>query len=794
MQRIISVYFIFLGFLTSYAGNIDDNKRSVTKPSQPVSQLNVTAGGKVYYEVDGKPFLFIGTEIRVDAFQNCETQSVESLEKYFRASADLGVTTVLIPIEWRRIEPVKDTYDFTDVGVLLGYAKKYGLKAEFLWFSTNMCGDSHSFHIPDYIWNDEVNYPKYQTTHKGWWWSYYGYMGLLWLSNPALLQRETKAVGELMNYVSTWDSQNGATHVLTGIQLYSEPDAFARWRLTLQNIKLPDGSRNITVQEAWDDLCTALDVVGRAFKESSYPVLTRTNLIQLQVPDCGWEDFAVRIFNLEGVDAVGNDSYTTDLNATRKSLLDLAGSAYGNSNFPHIAENKGSYANTPSLILLAVSMGGGYNIYDIATPKHFIDHPGNDPAFAAGIDHGILTTYNYLQPDSATDLKDKPHTKETRVLLKGLKDAAYPLIMTNNSDIATFNIVTDLPQKDFEQTVSTGTVNFHFKTNQAGVGFGLKCKDDIVLFCTKKCSITLNNILFTSVAYGKYNNDGTFITDSVCNTFIGNEIDVEGGKVLRVIIDSLLPVSNDNIDYNLLNFENESETNNIIAHLHTTDWQINSEYTRDLFALNSNRSGSNATERCASFTGYNSTNEWWYGLDIVLNQPIVLNAQMKYLHAAIMTNNINADINRGLMLLNSSGAEISQGWVSVSDKWTDYVFPIPDGAANIGELRFMFNHQTEGLVTYLDEIVINNDPNPRVKITDLIDNHEIEDDVVVCPSEDWSIEICSATGDSGVEIYDISGNLIYNDKILENSFRLPVHNPGVYLVKNKNKVYKVCVK
>ncbi|MDY0104327.1 MAG: DUF4978 domain-containing protein [Lentimicrobium sp.] len=794
MQRITYIYFILFVFLTSYAGNIDDNKRSVTKPSQLVSQFNITTGGKVYYEVDGKPFMFIGTEIRVDAFQNCEAQSIESIEKYFRASADLGVTTVLIPIEWKRIEPVKDTYDFTDVGILLGYARKYGLKAEFLWFSTNMCGDSHSFHIPDYIWNDEVNYPKYQTTHKGWWWSYYGYMGLLWLSNPALLQRETKAVGELMNYVSTWDSQNGATHVLTGIQLYSEPDAFARWRLTLQNIKLPDGSRNITEQEAWNDLCTALDVVGRAFKESSYPVLTRTNLIQLQAPDCGWEDFAVRIFNLEGVDAVGNDSYTTDLNATRKSLLDLAGSAYGNSNFPHIAENKGSYANTPSLILLAVSMGGGYNIYDIATPKHFIDHPGNDPAFAAGIDHGILTSYNYLQPDTSTDLKDKPHTQETRVLLKGLKDAAYPLIMTNNSDIAAFNIVTDLPQKNFEQTVSTATVNFHFKTNHAGVGFGLKYKDDIVLFCTKNCSIKLNNILFTSVTYGKYNNDGAFVMDSICNTFTANEIYVEGGKVLRVKIDSLLPVSNDNTDYNLLNFENESETNHIIVHLHTTDWQTNTKYTRDLFALNPDKSGINATERCASFTGYNSANEWWYGLDIVLKQPIEINSQIKYLHAAIMTNNINADINRGLMLLSSSGAEISQGWVSVSDKWTDYVFPIPDGATDIGELRFMFNHQAEGLVTYLDEIIINNDPNPRMKITDLIDSHENEEDVVVYPSEDRSIEIRSVTGHFSVKIYDISGNLIFNDEILENRFRLPVHKPGVYLVKSKSKVFKVCVK
>ena len=61
-----------------------------------------------------------------------------------------------------------------------------------------------------------------------------------------------------------------------------------------------------------------------AFKGSKYKVLTRTNLIMLQEANSNWESFAPRIFSLEGVDAVGNDSYTTDLKATRQSLIDLA--------------------------------------------------------------------------------------------------------------------------------------------------------------------------------------------------------------------------------------------------------------------------------------------------------------------------------------------------------------------------------------------------------------------------------------------------------------------------------------
>ena len=53
-------------------------------------------------------------------------------------------------------------------------------------------------------------------------------MELLWLHGAslavesALLERETKVVNELMNFVYDWDRDNGSTNVLIGIQLYSE--------------------------------------------------------------------------------------------------------------------------------------------------------------------------------------------------------------------------------------------------------------------------------------------------------------------------------------------------------------------------------------------------------------------------------------------------------------------------------------------------------------------------------------------------------------------------------------------
>ena len=72
-----------LVFLTMYALNLNATDNTIYSEEYPVvSKFNKTSDGKVYYEVNGVPFMFIGTEIRVDAFQNCEKQTIEDIEKY----------------------------------------------------------------------------------------------------------------------------------------------------------------------------------------------------------------------------------------------------------------------------------------------------------------------------------------------------------------------------------------------------------------------------------------------------------------------------------------------------------------------------------------------------------------------------------------------------------------------------------------------------------------------------------------------------------------------------------------
>jgi len=196
MKKIFSFFIavIFMAFSLTGCGNADKNKVNT------VSKI-VVKDGVTYVEVEGKPFIYSGIQLRTDAFMNCEYKTAEQLDEYFRLASLLNVNTVQIPLDWNDIEKDFDEYDYSVPDAFLTSAEKYGLKVEFLWFSTNMCGETHSYHVPDYIIDDPVTYPRYQTDYTGQFWPYYGYIMHLEFGSDNLLVREVKVVKNLMNFI-----------------------------------------------------------------------------------------------------------------------------------------------------------------------------------------------------------------------------------------------------------------------------------------------------------------------------------------------------------------------------------------------------------------------------------------------------------------------------------------------------------------------------------------------------------------------------------------------------------------
>lgn len=371
-KRMIILTYALVFFSLFATACSDNNNETYVEPilSQiEVSKL-VTENNKTYVSVDGKPFPFLGAQIRLDALLNCDKMTINEVENYFKKAQELGLNCVQIPISWNMVEPKENKYDYSIVNSILQFVNKYNLKMELLWFSTNMVGDSFSYLIPQYVLQ-EYN-KRLSRNDEGNFWNYYGYQYTMILDDEWILERETKAITALFNHIRYWDSQNGDKHPVISAQIHNEPDALMRWRIDQKDLKYRDGTP-LSKEKAWTMITNALNTVGKAVKNSSYRVVTRVNLIYGDGINPFPEATNARpkdVFDLQGIDFIGVDAYKDNVKHLKNEVMAYASIA---GNYALVAENKGSYANSPSLILTSFALGGGYDIYDLATSNFFIN-------------------------------------------------------------------------------------------------------------------------------------------------------------------------------------------------------------------------------------------------------------------------------------------------------------------------------------------------------------------------------------------------------------------------------------
>lgn len=510
----------------------DNNDKTYVEPilSQiEVSKL-VTENNKTYVSVDGKPFPFLGAQIRLDALLNCDKMTINEVEIYFRKAKELGLNCVQIPISWNMVEPKENQYDYSIVNSILQFTNKYNLKMELLWFSTNMVGDSFSYLIPLYVLQ-EYN-KRLSRNDEGNFWNYYGYQYTMILDDEWVLERETKAITALFNHIRYWDSQNGDKHPVISAQIHNEPDALMRWRIDQKDLKYRDGTP-LSKDKAWSMITNALNTVGKAVKNSSYKVVTRVNLINGDGINPFPEANNARpkdVFDLQGIDFIGVDAYKDNIKQLKNEVMAYA-SITGN--YALVAENKGSYANSPSLILTAFALGGGYDIYDLATSNFFI----NNTTEPDQIDHGIYTW----------DLQEKEFTSPTRNLIKGLTAAYIDIAKVKPENFAAFNINDNQPKDKLEQLICTTRAQITFLTNNSSLGFALDMYDYLLIYTINDSQFKFENGLFGEVISGRYDANGIFVKEG--NATLENQtLHAKGGMLYKVTYSSQQPLSSNTIE------------------------------------------------------------------------------------------------------------------------------------------------------------------------------------------------------------------------------------------------------
>lgn len=439
-----------------------------------VSSIKHTPEGKAYLDVAGKPMALYGAQIRVDIFRSVDQMDWDTIELYFRTAKDLGLNCVQVSYPWKFLEPREDEYCFDEIDRILTFANEYGLKIELLWFSTNMIGDSYTYLVPTYI----LAKPELRLAREGdgAFHPLYGYTYSIVMDDEWLLSREVKAVTRLFNHIRTWDKAHGDSHPVITCQVHNEPDALIRWRLAEKKICDKSGSLMET-SRAWQMTLKALDTVGKAIKNSSYRVATRTNIISgngvsafPQTPNASPKD----VYALEGIDFVSFDPYMTTVNQIASEV-----SAYASmkGNYPLIAENRGDFSNTASLMLAASALGGGYDIYDLATSPYITSHSA--PPFNT---EGI---YN-------SDLTPKPQVAEVKKLLAGLIQANEDVALTALENFAVFNITTDSPELNRSQQIRTTGAILDFNTKEGALAFVLDRGDRLIACSTAAATLTIS--------------------------------------------------------------------------------------------------------------------------------------------------------------------------------------------------------------------------------------------------------------------------------------------------------------
>lgn len=486
-----------------------------------------------HIRVDGSDFVYLGAQLRIDGFMNCEGRSMASMEPLFKEAAELGVTCVEVPIEWAKLEVAQDKWDYTYLFNVLQYANKYNLKMELLWYGTNMCGDTHSYTVPDYILRDGKTYPKFDALRTGEFWNYYGIMWYLDFDNENLIARESNALTKMMEYIYDYDSTHGAKKPVIGVQVLNEPDIFIRHRVEKYNILSRTTGERIGYEEGVTKICNSLNALGKAVKACKYKVYTRMNFAASNGKDSFGQnniytgntvndpsDFVKRVYALEGIDIVGDDTYTSSVRNVKGVISQFATKLPGN--VSHIAENDGKYSNTPSLMLAAFSQHGGYLIYDLMTPVFFMENSG-------GLDQGVL---EYDKTDKAKFVITKrPHYAQTQLMIKGLKLVSSEIYNLSNEDFICFNVAGDYAETETTQAISSTNVTVNFETAAGAVGYALDMGGYLNVYVTASSKITLANGTVTAVKTGTYSG-GKFNEET--SAAASGAIDLEAGKLYRI--------------------------------------------------------------------------------------------------------------------------------------------------------------------------------------------------------------------------------------------------------------------
>ena len=466
------------------------------------------------------PQLVLSTLLRTDLLMNADFLEPSQMEDYFAIAKETGMNTMEIVVMWSQIEKDYDVYDYSDLKCYLDFAKKYGIKLNIEWYGSFTDGECRSANVPDYIFKDSKKYPVILDLFD---FANYGRVRIMDWNDEDLLERETKALYNMMNYVYEWNHENDLYDPIITVQIGQGVDRFQRWRVTQYMVYDKNGEL-YNEADAWAMAQKYLNSVGKGVKYSKYKALTRAEFCEQN----NVVNFVREIEELEFIDIVC-PTYLHEIASAKNGIKSFV-DEYENMAVMNV-ENWASDMNYKHILATMAIGGTGYVSYQLSSPIYFPEAPNG-------------TLYKRYNPEGAT-LAEKFVEKNTRAtdtkqinnaLLKGYVAVANAA-RKNFAALGLNNLLSNKTGSERIQKVYfTNGLLIEFSNPKDSIGYAIYDNNYLYLFTSKDASIEILNCNITIAQKGYFDELGEWVNEGTVELVNNKQLSMSQDVVYRVRI------------------------------------------------------------------------------------------------------------------------------------------------------------------------------------------------------------------------------------------------------------------
>lgn len=470
-----------------------------------VSRVVTNEDGSMYIEHNGKPYLFYGTQLRIDNIRERYNSDTSLIDTMFAKVKEDGFNTIVIPVKWYQIEPKKDQFNFDLVELYYQAVYKYDLTVQWLWFGTEVCGAGGC--TPDYM-KESDEYVK-KPSPSG---LYYDF------TCEATLEREKNALGKFMEFVAERDTERRCVMIQVDNEVshggptfdggtdtwYKTEEAYYKYGWA--------GGQQYAIAEYLSNL-------GDVIHESDYNCVTRVNIMS-----DAWQvgrDITDVLLSGSGVDIIGIDVYET-------TWFDNMNDIHLNDgNLFHFAEASTEYDHSYTVIkFLAEGYGFlsySFNNYNFTNE---IETAGYGGGYYYVTDEDLFT----INPVSGNSIES---VRKFNYTINKCKDELAEAVA--KKCVAAFNYQHE--EEDVSVTRKFGDLDVTFVAELEGYGlaFWLSEKEFICMTNEDGSAFAFGTKRVENAEYGAFE-DGKWVAESEKPTVKGNRVVVDGYKLVKVTI------------------------------------------------------------------------------------------------------------------------------------------------------------------------------------------------------------------------------------------------------------------